>query len=94
MQCMELILDEDTNAASTSLNFLEQGIRGKKVVRNEIIHKTYLAVLVGNMNWLMVSTSIAFILIAVIILISAMCYSRHRARYYTHEEKRRAGDGW
>lgn len=48
----------------------------------------FIAVLVGHMNWLMLCSAIAFVLIGVIILISAICYSRHRARYYTNEEKR------
>lgn len=44
--------------------------------------------LIGNLNVLAFVCGIIFVMFAAIILISFVYYSRHRARYYTHEEKR------
>ncbi|XP_021702845.1 toll-like receptor Tollo [Aedes aegypti] len=65
--CMEVIVDEDHDAASTSHNFLEQA---------------------GSVSVLAFCGLMVFIVLAVIVVSTAICLSRHRARYYTHEEKR------
>uniref|UniRef100_A0A182XNA9 LRRCT domain-containing protein n=1 Tax=Anopheles quadriannulatus TaxID=34691 RepID=A0A182XNA9_ANOQN len=65
--CMEVIVDEDHDAASTSHNFLEQA---------------------GSVSILAACGLIIFIILAIIVVSTALCLSRHRARYYTHEDKR------
>ncbi|XP_053676070.1 insulin-like growth factor-binding protein complex acid labile subunit [Anopheles nili] len=65
--CMEVIVDEDHDAASTSHNFLEQA---------------------GSVSILAACGLIIFVLLAIIVVSTALCLSRHRARYYTHEDKR------
>ncbi|XP_055597298.1 leucine-rich repeat-containing protein 15-like [Uranotaenia lowii] len=67
--CMEVIVDEDHDAASTSHNFLEQA---------------------GSVSILAFFGLILFVVLAVIVVSTAICLSRHRARYYTHEDKREA----
>uniref|UniRef100_A0A182M6A0 LRRCT domain-containing protein n=1 Tax=Anopheles culicifacies TaxID=139723 RepID=A0A182M6A0_9DIPT len=67
--CMEVIVDEDHDAASTSHNFLEQA---------------------GSVSILAACGLIIFIILAIIVVSTALCLSRHRARYYTHEDKRDA----
>lgn len=44
--------------------------------------------LAGNINIIAIIFGAIFTVIIVVILISLICLSRHRARYYTHEEKR------
>ncbi|XP_062705897.1 insulin-like growth factor-binding protein complex acid labile subunit [Aedes albopictus] len=65
--CMEVIVDEDHDAASTSHNFLEQA---------------------GSVSVLAFCGLMVFVLLAIVVVSTAICLSRHRARYYTHEEKR------
>ncbi|XP_053692319.1 protein artichoke [Sabethes cyaneus] len=65
--CMEVIVDEDHDAASTSHNFLEQA---------------------GSVSVLAFCGLFLFVILAIIVVSTAICLSRHRARYYTHEEKR------
>ncbi|XP_058824946.1 leucine-rich repeat-containing protein 15 [Topomyia yanbarensis] len=65
--CMEVIVDEDHDAASTSHNFLEQA---------------------GSASVLAFCGLLLFVVLAIIVVSTAICLSRHRARYYTHEEKR------
>ncbi|XP_035796141.1 insulin-like growth factor-binding protein complex acid labile subunit isoform X2 [Anopheles albimanus] len=67
--CMEVIVDEDHDAASTSHNFLEQA---------------------GSVSILAFFGLIVLILLTTIVVSTALCLSRHRARYYTHEDKRDA----
>ncbi|XP_039447306.1 insulin-like growth factor-binding protein complex acid labile subunit [Culex pipiens pallens] len=67
--CMEVIVDEDHDAASTSHNFLEQA---------------------GSASVLAFCGLILFVILAIIVVSTAICFSRHRARYYTHEDKREA----
>ncbi|GAB0098446.1 insulin-like growth factor-binding protein complex acid labile subunit [Sergentomyia squamirostris] len=45
----------------------------------------------GHLNILALVAGAVFILLAVVILGGVLCYSRHRARYYTHEDKRDTG---
>jgi hypothetical protein len=42
----------------------------------------------GHLNILAFFAAIVFVLLAIIILASIVCYTRQRARYYTNEEKR------
>uniref|UniRef100_A0A1B0CB91 Membrane glycoprotein lig-1 n=2 Tax=Lutzomyia longipalpis TaxID=7200 RepID=A0A1B0CB91_LUTLO len=45
----------------------------------------------GSLNILALMAGLLFIILAVLILGIVVCYSRHRARYYTHEDKRDLG---
>ena len=90
-ECMEFIVDEGHDAASTSHNFLEQG--------ECCPHKNFPCRYFYDFSCFNVSTAanasilafcalILFIIMAIIVVSTAICYSRHRARYYTNEEKR------
>ncbi|XP_058060423.1 insulin-like growth factor-binding protein complex acid labile subunit [Anopheles bellator] len=65
--CMQVIVDEDHDAASTSHNFLEQA---------------------GSVSIVAFFGLILLILLSIVVVSTALCLSRHRARYYTHEDKR------
>ncbi|XP_059617834.1 insulin-like growth factor-binding protein complex acid labile subunit [Phlebotomus argentipes] len=45
----------------------------------------------GSLNILALIAGLVFIILAMFILSIVVCYSRHRARYYTHEDKRDLG---
>uniref|UniRef100_A0A1B0EYS2 Uncharacterized protein n=2 Tax=Phlebotomus papatasi TaxID=29031 RepID=A0A1B0EYS2_PHLPP len=45
----------------------------------------------GSLNILALIAGLVFIIVAVLIVGIVVCYSRHRARYYTHEDKRDLG---
>lgn len=46
----------------------------------------------SHINILAIIGGVIFILLAIFIVMSAMCYSRQRARYYTHEDKINNGE--
>lgn len=46
----------------------------------------------SHINILAIVGGVIFILLAIFIVMSAMCYSRQRARYYTHEDKINNGE--
>lgn len=49
--------------------------------------KTIIISPAGNINIIAIIFGVIFTVVAVVILISFICLSRHRARYYTHEDK-------
>lgn len=47
--------------------------------------------LAGNLNTLAFLCAVLIVLVAALILLSIVCFTRQRARYYTNEEKRNNG---
>ncbi|XP_055837135.1 toll-like receptor Tollo [Episyrphus balteatus] len=80
------ITDLDITGLDTCLEFITDEEKDAASTSHNFLER-------GGLNTLAILGGIIFVLIAIIILAMAVCFSRHRARYYTREDRRAGGDG-
>ncbi|XP_055375823.1 poly(A) polymerase-like, partial [Condylostylus longicornis] len=79
------ITDLDLKGLDTCLEFITDEENNAASTSHNFLDK-------GGLNTLAILGCIIFVLITIIILAMAVCFSRHRARYYTQEEKHIGGE--